>query len=127
MKSQLIYIVLSIIAGGGLSRQAGLKVQLGKPVSQSAFAAFAIFLVASLGLLIYLFIIKFAFSLVANDTLVSAVVCIAGLSGAFYVAAIVLTPKLGTVLTFFIGSCMANVYFIRTRSLRFNKRASKVC
>ncbi|OIQ15341.1 MAG: hypothetical protein BM557_11780 [Flavobacterium sp. MedPE-SWcel] len=101
MKSQLLYIVLAIVAGAVLPLQAGLNVQLGKSVSQSVFAAFASFLVGSLGLLIYLFIIKFDFSLVVNVKSVSPVVWIAGLLGAFYVTAvIVLAPKLGTTLTF---------------------------
>lgn len=101
MKSQLVYIIFAIVAGAVLPLQAGLNVQLGKSVSQPVFAAFASFLVGSLGLLIYLFIIKFDFSLVSNVKSVSPFVWIAGLLGAFYVAAvIVLAPKLGTALTF---------------------------
>lgn len=101
MKSQLVYIIFAIVAGAVLPLQAGLNVQLGKSVSQPVFAAFASFLVGSLSLLIYLFIIKFDFSLVSNVKSVSPVVWIAGLLGAFYVAAvIVLAPKLGTALTF---------------------------
>ncbi|TXE10346.1 DMT family transporter [Gelidibacter salicanalis] len=101
MKSQLVYIIFAIVAGAVLPLQAGLNVQLGKSVSQPVFAAFASFLVGSLGLLIYLFIIKFDFSLFSNVKSVSPIVWIAGLLGAFYVAAvIVLAPKLGTALTF---------------------------
>lgn len=101
MKSQLIFIVLAIIAGAVLPLQAGLNVQLGKSVSQPVFAAFASFLVGSLSLLIYLIIIKFDFTLVSNIKTVSPIVWIAGVLGAFYVAAvIVLAPKLGTALTF---------------------------
>ena len=101
MKSQLIYIVLAVVAGSILPLQAGLNIQLGRSVQQPVFAAFASFLVGSLGLLVYLFFIKFDFSTVTQTKTVAPVVWIAGLLGAFYVAAvIIIAPKLGTALTF---------------------------
>ncbi|GAB5473083.1 MAG: DMT family transporter [Maribacter sp.] len=101
MKSQLFFILLAIVAGAVLPIQAGLNVQLGKSVHQPIFAAFASFLIGTLGLLIYLFILKFDFSTIAQTKTVSPVVWIAGILGAFYVAAvIILAPKLGTALTF---------------------------
>lgn len=99
--SQLFYIILAVVAGAVLPVQAGLNVQLGKSVHQPIFAAFASFLVGSLGLLIYLAFLKFDFGSIAQARTVSPVVWIAGLLGAFYVAAvIILAPKLGTALTF---------------------------
>ena len=101
MKSQILLIVLAVIAGAVLPIQAGLNVQLGKSVQQPIFAAFASFVIGSIGLLIYLLVLKFDFTSVANIKTVSPVVWIAGLLGAFYVAAvIILAPKLGTALTF---------------------------
>ncbi len=101
MRTQLILLLVAIAAGAVLPVQAGLNVQLGKAVQQPIFAAFASFLIGSLGLLIYLFILKFDFGLLSNIKSVSPVVWIAGLLGAFYVAAvIILAPKLGTALTF---------------------------
>lgn len=101
MKSQLFFILLAIIAGAVLPVQAGLNVQLGKSVHQPIFAAFASFLIRTLGLLIYLFILKFDFSSITQTKTVSPVVWMAGILGAFYVAAvIILAPKLGTALTF---------------------------
>lgn len=101
MKSQLFFLLLAIVAGAVLPIQAGLNVQLGKSVHQPIFAAFASFLIGTLGLLIYLFILKFDFSTIAQTKTVSPVVWIAGILGAFYVAAvIILAPKLGTALTF---------------------------
>ena len=101
MKSQLIFIALAVIAGAVLSLQAGLNVQLGKSVHQPIFAAFASFLIGTIGLLIYLFVLKFDFSTIAETKTVSPIVWIAGILGAFYVAAvIILAPKLGTALTF---------------------------
>jgi len=101
MKSQLFFIVLAIIAGAVLPIQAGLNVQLGKSVHQPIFAAFASFLIGTVGLLFYLYLLKFDFSIITQAKTVSPVVWIAGLLGAFYVAAvIILAPKLGTALTF---------------------------
>jgi transporter family-2 protein len=101
MKLQFFYILLAIVAGAVLPLQAGLNVQLGKSVNQPIFAAFASFLIGSLGLLIYLLILKFDFLVVSQTRTVSPWVWIAGILGAFYVAAvIILAPRLGTALTF---------------------------
>jgi len=101
MKSQLFFIVIAILAGAVLPLQAGLNVQLGKSVHQPIFAAFASFLIGTIGLLIYLFVLKFDFSSIAQTKSVSPVVWTAGILGAFYVAAvIILAPRLGVALTF---------------------------
>ncbi|MGB5818699.1 MAG: DMT family transporter [Saonia sp.] len=101
MKSQLFFILLAVIAGTVLPVQAGLNVQLGKSVHQPIFAAFASFLIGSVGLLIYLLMLKFDFGTVSQAKTVSPIVWIAGILGAFYVAAvIILAPKLGAALTF---------------------------
>jgi len=101
MKSQLIYILFAILAGAVLPLQAGLNVQLGKSVQQPIFAAFASFLIGTIGLFIYLLIIKFDFTSIPQTKNASFWVWTAGILGAFYVAAvIVLAPKLGTALTF---------------------------
>jgi len=101
MKSQLFYIILAILAGAVLPLQAGLNVQLGKSVQQPIFAAFASFLIGTIGLFIYLLMLKFDFSTMTQAKSVSPIVWIAGILGAFYVAAvIILAPKLGTALTF---------------------------
>ena len=101
MKSQLFYIILAILAGAVLPLQAGLNVQLGKSVQQPIFAAFASFLIGTIGLFIYLLMLKFDFSTMTQAKSVSPIVWIAGILGAFYVAAvIILAPKLGTALTY---------------------------
>ena len=97
----MVYILFAILAGAVLPLQAGLNVQLGKSVHQPIFAAFASFLIGTVGLLIYLFVLKFDFSTISEAKTVSPMVWIAGILGAFYVAAvIILAPKLGTALTF---------------------------
>ena len=101
MKTQLFFIILAIIAGAVLPLQAGLNVQLGKSVHQPIFAAFASFLIGTVGLLVYLIVLKFDFGTIAQTKTVSPVVWIAGILGAFYVAAvIILAPRLGVALTF---------------------------
>ncbi|MEM6718001.1 MAG: DMT family transporter [Bacteroidota bacterium] len=101
MKSQLFLIILAVIAGAVLPLQAGLNVQLGKSVHQPIFAAFASFLIGTVGLLVYLFVLKFDFSTISQTKTVSPMVWLAGILGAFYVAVvIILAPKLGTALTF---------------------------
>ncbi|QFZ54968.1 DMT family transporter [Oceanihabitans sp. IOP_32] len=101
MKTQFTLIILAVLAGAVLPLQAGLNVQLGKSVQQPIFAAFASFLVGTIGLLIYLVILKLDFLSVIQVKNVSPAVWLAGLLGAFYVAAvIILAPKLGTALTF---------------------------
>jgi transporter family-2 protein len=101
MKSQLLLMLLALLAGLVLPVQAGLNVQLGKAVQQPIFAAFASFLVGTIALLVYLVVLKFDFSTMANLRSVSPAVWLAGILGAFYVAAvIVLAPRLGTALTF---------------------------
>jgi len=101
MKSQLLFILLAVVAGAVLPLQAGLNVQLGKSVHQPIFAAFASFLIGTIGLLIYLFVLKFDFSTISETKTVSPVVWTAGILGAFYVAAvIILAPRLGVTLTF---------------------------
>ena len=101
MKSQLIFILLAIVSGAVLPLQAGLNVQLGKSVHQPIFAAFASFLIGTIGLLIYLVVLKFDFSSITETKTVSPMVWTAGILGAFYVAAvIILAPRLGVALTF---------------------------
>ena len=100
-KHYIMLILLAVIAGAVLPLQAGLNVQLGKSVHQPVFAAFASFLIGSIGLLAYLFVLKFDFSTMVQAKDVSPVVWIAGILGAFYVTAVIfLAPKLGTALTF---------------------------
>ena len=101
MKQQIIFILFAVIAGCVLPIQAGLNIQLGKAVHQPIFAAFASFLIGSLALLFYLLTLKFEFSAISEVKNVSPTVWIAGILGAFYVAAvIIITPKLGAALTF---------------------------
>ena len=89
-------MLFAVLAGAVLPLQAGLNVQLGKAVHQPIFAAFASFLVGTIALLFYLLVLKFDFSTMTEVRSVSPVVWLAGILGAFYVAAvIILAPRLG--------------------------------
>ena len=115
MKTQVLLIILAILAGAVLPLQAGLNVQLGKSVHQPIFAAFASFLIGTIGLLVYLLLVKFDFSSIAQTKTVSPWVWIAGILGAFYVAAvIILAPRLGVALTFVLvvaGQMVVSIIF----------------
>ena len=101
MKSQLLLMVIAIAAGAVLPLQAGLNIQLGKAVHQPIFAAFASFVIGAAGLLVYLFFLKFDFTSIPQVKSTPPTVWLAGVLGAFYVAAvIILAPKLGVALTF---------------------------
>ncbi|MBP2831827.1 DMT family transporter [Aquimarina sp. U1-2] len=115
MKSQLFLILIAILAGAVLPLQAGFNVQLGKSVHQPIFAAFASFLIGTVGLFIYLLMLKFDFSTMTQAKTVSPLVWTAGLLGAFYVAAvIILAPRLGVALTFVLivaGQMVVSIVF----------------
>lgn len=115
MKSQLFLIFIAILAGAVLPLQAGFNVQLGKSVHQPIFAAFASFLIGTVGLFIYLLVLKFDFSTMTQAKAVSPIVWTAGLLGAFYVAAvIILAPRLGVALTFVLivaGQMVVSIVF----------------
>ena len=94
-------LIIALLAGAVLPLQAGLNIQLGKAVHQPIFAAFASFLIGTVGLFIYLIFLKFDFTAMSSVKSVSPVVWTAGVLGAFYVAVvIILAPKLGVALTF---------------------------
>lgn len=95
------YVFIAIFSGILLPLQAGLNAELSNTVKQPVFGAFVSFLIGTIALFIYLFIIKFDFSTISNIKDASPAVWIAGIIGAFYVTAvIILAPKIGTALTF---------------------------
>ena len=101
MKSQLPFILAAVLAGSFLPLQAGLNAQLGQAVRSPIFAAFASFAVGTVALLAYLLVTKFSFGTASLAAQAPRSVWVAGILGAFYVSAIIiLSPKLGTALTF---------------------------
>ncbi len=101
MKAQVFFILIAILAGAVLPFQAGLNIQLGKAAQSPIFAAFVSFLIGTASLLVYLLLGKFNFGELGIFRNVSPYVWLAGVLGAFYVAAVIMmAPKLGVALTF---------------------------
>ncbi|MGB0521363.1 MAG: DMT family transporter [Flammeovirgaceae bacterium] len=101
MKAVYLFIVLAVVAGAVLPLQAGLNGKMGRAVGDSVYAALISFIIGSVGLFIYAMITKVDFSQISHTTSLHWSVWVAGLLGAFYVAAvIVLLPKIGAALTF---------------------------
>lgn len=97
----IIFLLIALISGAVLPMQALFNVEVGKSMKEPVFAAFVSFLVGTLGLLIYLLVIRFNFSNLSPLKNLNWYVWVAGLLGAFYVVAVILsTEKLGTALTF---------------------------
>ena len=97
----LAFLIIALVSGAVLPLQALFNVQVGKSMKEPVFAAFVSFLVGTVGLLVYLLIVRFNFSNLTPLKSLNWYVWVAGLLGAFYVVAVILsTEKLGTALTF---------------------------
>lgn len=101
MKSISFLIILAVVAGSVLPIQAGLNAKMGKVVGDPVYAALISFVVGSIGLLIYSVATGVELGQISRAGEVSWTVWLAGILGAFYVAAVViLVPKIGAALTF---------------------------
>ena len=97
----LAFLIIALVSGAVLPLQALFNVEVGKSMKEPVFAAFVSFLVGTVGLLVYLLIVRFNFSNLTPLKSLNWYVWVAGLLGAFYVVAVILsTEKLGTALTF---------------------------
>ncbi len=97
----VIFLLIALTAGAVLPLQANFNVEMGKAAKEPVFAGFISFLIGTIGLLGYLFFIRYDTGSLKTVTSVNWYVWSAGILGAFYVVAvIILTPKLGTALTF---------------------------
>lgn len=94
-------LVLAFAVGMLAPMQAGMNVKIGKALNDPFYAALISFAVGTAGLLAYALIGRVDFSAIRTVSGVHWGLWLAGLLGAFYVTAtIVLTPRLGTALTF---------------------------
>ena len=94
-------MLIALLAGAVLPVQVGLNHKMGKAVASPEFASFISFFIGSVGLFVYLLVVKHDLSTITNSTSVDWYVWLAGLLGAFYVTSvIILAPKLGIALTF---------------------------
>ena len=95
------FLLIALVSGAFLPLQATFNVQVGKTMKEPVFAAFLSFLVGTIGLLIYLLFTRFHFGNLGQLKSMNWYLWLAGILGAFYVVAIILsTEKIGTALTF---------------------------
>lgn len=82
--------------------QAGMNTRMGKAIGDPVYAALLSFAVGTLGLFLYVLVLSpTPFANLRQATQVHWSLWLAGLLGAFYVTTvIILTPRLGTSLTF---------------------------
>ncbi|MEM9823071.1 MAG: DMT family transporter [Bacteroidota bacterium] len=101
MKPFYFLVLLAVLSGAVLPIQAALNAKMGRAVGDPVYAAFLSFVVGSFGLLLYAVATKVDLSQISNAGTVNWTVWLAGILGAFYVAAvIILVPKIGAALTF---------------------------
>ncbi len=96
MNSQLPFVILALLAGMMIPFQSTMNTQLGKALQSPYYSALIVFLVAFLGLLLYIVINRFA---MPNSTAFSAAPkwsYLGGILGGAYILLIVIcAPKLG--------------------------------
>ena len=98
---KLILLFVALIAGMVAPLQAGLNGKMGRAIVDPFYAALISFAVGTLGLFCYALFTKVNFSSIRYAANIHWTVWSAGLLGAFYVTAIIiLTPKLGSALSF---------------------------
>jgi len=98
---KLILIFITLAAGTVAPLQAGLNGKMGRAIGDPFYAALISFAVGTLGLFCYALITRVEFANIRHAANIHWTVWTAGLLGAFYVTAIlILTPKLGSALTF---------------------------
>ncbi len=98
---KLILLFVALIAGMVAPLQAGLNGKMGRAIGDPFYAALISFAVGTLGLFCYALFTKVNFSSIRYAANIHWTVWSAGLLGAFYVTAIIiLTPKLGSALSF---------------------------
>lgn len=97
----LVFLLIALVSGAVLPLQALFNVEVGKSMKEPVFAAFVSFLIGTIGLLIYLLVVRFNFAHLTPLKNLNWYVWFAGILGAFYVVAVIFsTEKLGTALTF---------------------------
>lgn len=101
MQAIYFFLLLALISGAVLPIQAGLNVKMGRVVGDPIYAALISFVVGSIGLFGYVLLTHVNLSQIREASQAHWTVWLAGLLGAFYVAAvIILVPKIGAALTF---------------------------
>ncbi len=98
---KILLLLTAIVAGMLAPMQAGLNNKVGKAVGDPFYAALISFLVGTMGLFCYALFSRLQFSNLRHAADLHWSVWTAGLLGAFYVTAVIIvTPRLGSTLTF---------------------------
>lgn len=97
----MILLFVALAAGMMAPLQAGLNGKMGRAIGDPFYAALISFAVGTLGLVLYCMATRVEFATIRQAADTHWTVWTAGLLGAFYVSAIIiLTPRLGSALTF---------------------------
>lgn len=98
---KILFILLAFAAGMLGPIQAGMNAKIGKTINDPLYAALISFMVGTIGLLTIALACRTDFSAIRQGAELHWSIWGAGLLGACYVTAtIILTPRLGTALTF---------------------------
>lgn len=98
---RVILMILAFAAGMLAPLQAGMNTRMGRAIGDPFYAALISFAVGTIGLFVYGLVCRMEFTDIRLASDVHWSIWFAGLLGAFYVTAtIILTPKLGAMLTF---------------------------
>ncbi|WDP84127.1 MAG: DMT family transporter [Desulfobacter sp.] len=98
---KILLLMLAFAAGMLAPLQAGMNTRMGRAIGDPFYAALISFAVGTMGLLVYGLVCRMEFNAIREISHVHWTLWFAGLLGAFYVTAtIILTPKLGSTLTF---------------------------
>ena len=98
---KLVLLFIALAAGMMAPLQAGLNGKMGRAIESPVYAALISFAVGTLALFCYALATRIEFTSIRHAANTHWSVWAAGFLGAFYVTAIIiLTPRLGTALTF---------------------------
>jgi bacterial/archaeal transporter family-2 protein len=96
MNSSIIYIVLALLAGIMIPFQSAMNAQLGKTLQSPYYAALTVFIVAAIGISLYILASKFALPTTTQFTAAPKWSYLGGILGGSYILLIVIcAPKLG--------------------------------
>lgn len=96
MNSQLIFLVLALLAGAMIPFQSAMNAQLGKALQSPYYSALTVFIVACVSLLLYILASRFAIPTTTQYASAPKWSYLGGILGGTYILLIVIcAPKLG--------------------------------
>jgi bacterial/archaeal transporter family-2 protein len=96
MNIQILFIILALCAGMMIPFQSAMNAQLGKTLQSSYFSALTVFVVAMIGMSLYIIVLRHPVPAVQNFKSAPTRSYLGGILGAAYILLIVIcAPKLG--------------------------------